>query len=86
MERLEKNKPTIALTDDQKRELAEVESTYRAKVAEKELLLRGEIEKARDKGEFEEVEKLERQLSVETARLREACEGKKEKMRAGFAK
>jgi hypothetical protein len=86
MERLEKNKPTLALTDDQKRELAEVESSCKAKVAEKELLLRGEMEKARDKGDFEEVEKLEKQLVAETSRLRGDCEQKKEKLRAGFGK
>ena len=85
MERLEKNKPTIALTDEQKRELAAVESTYKAKLAEKELLLRGEIQKAQAAGNFEEVEKLEKQLSSEICRLQEDCETKKEKLRASFA-
>jgi hypothetical protein len=86
MERLEKNKPTIALTDEQKRELAEVESTYKAKLAEKELLLHGEIEKARRAGDFEEVEKLEKQLASEIRRLQEDRETKKEKLRASFQK
>ena len=86
MERLEKSKPTIALTGDQKRELAEIDASCKAKVAEKELLLRGEIEKARDNGDFEEMEKVEKQLVMETARLREDCEARKEKLRAGFAK
>lgn len=86
MERLEKNKPTIALTDEQKRELAEIDANCKAKVAEKELLLRGEMEKARDNGDFEEMEKIEKQLVRETARLREDCEARKEKLRAGFAK
>jgi hypothetical protein len=84
MERLEKNKPTISLSDDQKRKLAEVESAYKAKLAEKELLLRGEIEKAQDAGNVEEAEKLEKQLAAETARLRDGCEAKKEKLRASF--
>jgi hypothetical protein len=84
MERLEKNKPTIALTDAQKRELAEVESTYKAKLAEKELLLRGEIEKALGAGDFEAVEKLEKQRASEIARVREDCEAKKEKLRSSF--
>ena len=85
MERLQKNMPTVVLTDDQKRELAEVESTYKAKVAEKELFLRGEIEKAQATSNFEEVEKLEKQLSSEMVRLRQDCETKKEKLRAGFS-
>ena len=44
------------------------------------------IEKARDNGDFEEMEKVEKQLVMETARLREDCEARKEKLRAGFAK
>lgn len=84
MERLQKKAPTIVLSDDQKRELAEVESSSKAKVAEKELFLRGEIEKEQASGNFEEVEKLEKQLSSEIVRLRDDCEAKKEKLRASF--
>ena len=84
MERLAKNAPSVALTDEQKRELAEVDSTYKAKKAEKELLLRGEIEKAQAAGNFEEVEKVEKQLASEIRRLQQDCEAKKEKLRASF--
>jgi hypothetical protein len=86
MERLEKNQPSIALTAEQKQQLAEVDSTYKAKIAEKELLLREEIRNAQAAGSFEEIEKLEKQLISEIARLREDCETKKEKLRASFAK
>jgi hypothetical protein len=86
MERLEKNAPSVALTDEQKKELAEVDSTYKAKIAEKELFLRNEIGKAEAAGKFEDVEKLEKQLASEIARLRENCEAKKERLRASFAK
>jgi hypothetical protein len=86
MERLEKNQPSVALTAEQKQQLAEVDSTYKAKIAEKELLLREEIRNAQAAGSFEEVEKLEKQLISEIARLREDCETKKEKLRASFAK
>jgi hypothetical protein len=86
MERLEKDKPTIALANEQKEQLADVDSTYKAKIAERELFLRDEIRKAQAAGNFEEVEKLEKQLSSEIARLREDCERKKEKLRASFAK
>ena len=86
MERLQKNAPSLALTDEQKKELAEIDSTYKAKIAEKELFLRDEIRKAQIAGNFEEVEKLEKQLASEIARLRDDCEVKKGKLRASFAK
>jgi len=85
MERLEKGAPSIALTEEQKKQLAEVDSTYKAKIAEKQLFLRGEIEKTQGSGNFEETEKIEKQLAAEIARLREACEAKKEKLRASFS-
>ena len=86
MERLAKASPTLALTDGQKKQLAEIDSTYKAKIAERELFLRDEVRKAEAAGKFEEVEKLEKQLTSEIARLRQDCEAKKEKLRAGFAK
>ena len=85
MERLEKKAPSMALSDAQKRELAEIDSTYKARIAEKELFLRDQIHKAQTSGNFEEVEKLENQLTTEIARLREDCEAKKEKLRASFS-
>ncbi len=86
MERLEKTQPSVALSDDQKKQLADVDSTYRAKIAEKELFLRDEIRKTQTAGNFEDVEKLEKQLTAEVARLRKDCEAKKEKLRASFGK
>ncbi|MEO6871873.1 MAG: hypothetical protein ABI233_06600 [Chthoniobacterales bacterium] len=86
MERLEKSAPTVALTDAQKAEIAEIDSTYKARIAEKELFLKGQIATARQSGNFEEVESLEKQLSIELRRLQEDCEEKKNKLRASFAK
>ena len=86
MERLAKASPTLVLTDEQKTQLAEIDSTYKAKIAEKELFLKDQIQKAENAGNFEEIEKLEKQLTSEIARLRQDCEAKKEKLRAGFAK
>ena len=86
MERLAKGQPIITLTDDQKKQLAEVDSTFKARIAEKELFLKGEIQKAQLAGKFEEIESLEKQLANEIKRLQEDCEAKKEKLRAGFAK
>jgi hypothetical protein len=84
MERLEKSAPSVALSDEQKKELSEIESSYKAKIAEKELLLREQIRKAETAGKFEEIEALEKQLASETARLRADCEAKKEKLRVKF--
>ena len=86
MERLEKNKPSIALTQEQKEQIAEIDSSYRAKIAEKELFLKDQIRKAQQGGSSDEAESLEKQLSVEVRRLQEDCEEKKEKLRAQFAK
>jgi hypothetical protein len=85
MERLERASPSSSLTEDQKKEIAEVDSTYRAKIAEKELFLKDQIQKAQSAGKFEEVESLEKQLASEIRRLQEDCEAKKNKLRASFA-
>ena len=82
MERLEKQSPSAKVTEEQKREIAEIESTYRARIAEKELFLADEIKKTRMAGQADEVSKLERQLASEVRRLNEDCEAKKEKVRA----
>jgi hypothetical protein len=86
MERLEKASPSISLTEDQKKEIAEVDSVYRAKIAEKEVFLKDQVRKAQSAGNLEEVESLEKQLTSEVRRLQEDCEAKKEKLRASFAK
>ena len=85
MERLEKTSPSLPLTEDQKKELAGIDSKYRAKIAEKELFLKDQIRKARAAGNLEEMESLQEQLTSETRRLQEKCEAKKEKLRASFA-
>lgn len=86
MERLEKSAPTVSLTDAQKAEIAEIDSTYKARIAEKELFLKGQIREAQQTGNFGEIEKLEKQLSVELRRLQEDCEEKKNNLRASFEK
>ena len=86
MERLEKGSPSISLSADQKKEIAEIDSVYRAKIAEKELFLKDQIRKARNAGTLEEAELLEKQLVLEIRRLQEDCEAKKEKLRASFGK
>ena len=86
MERLAKGQPVVTLTDDQKNQLAEIDSQFKARIAEKELFLKGEIGKAQAAGKFEEIESIQKQLTSEIKRLQEDCEAKKEKLRASFAK
>jgi hypothetical protein len=82
MERLSKTSPTIKLTAEQKKEIAELESKYAAKIAERELFIKDEIAKAVDKGDAEALEQLEKQLVSDRKSLRAELEEKKEKVRA----
>ena len=81
MERLNKTGPTVKLTEKQKKELAELDSKYQAKIAEREIALKDEIGKAAGKGEWEEMEKLEKQLLNERKKLQVELEEKKEDVR-----
>jgi len=85
MERLEKSAPSLQLSDAQKAQLAEIDSTYKARIAEKELFLQGKIRETDSSGTFEELEKLEKQMTSEIRRLQEDCEEKKAKLRESFA-
>jgi len=83
MERLNKAAPSVKLTEQQKKEIAELESRCAAKIAERELFLKGEIEKAIDKGDAEAIEQLEKQLVSDRKSFRAEFDEKKEKVRAG---
>ena len=83
MERLEKESPSTKLTDDQRSQLAEIDSLYKSKMAEKELLLRDQIQREQAAGKLKEVESLQQQLSSELRRLAQECESKKESIREG---
>lgn len=85
MERLAKQSPSVKLTADQKRQIAELDSLYRARFAEREIFLRGQIEKAIEKGDAEEMQQLERQILADRRNLESECEDKKEKVRRGEA-
>ena len=85
MERLEKKAPSVALTDEQKQQIADIESTFKARIAERELFLKGEISKANAAGNLEEAETLQKQLTIDIRRFQEDAEAKKEKLRASFA-
>ena len=85
MERLEAASPGVELTPDQKARIAELETKCKADIAAKELLLRGEMVKAESSGQFDEVAKLQRQLSDEIRRLEEKRDREKNAVRAPSA-
>lgn len=81
MERLQKSAPTRRLNETQKKELAELDSKYAAKTAEREIALADEINRAHAAGDVENAGKLQDQLVVERRKLQSELEAKKEQIR-----
>ena len=81
MERFQKDGPAVSLTDEQKAQLAEIDSLYQSKIAEKQVFLGDLITKAQATGDFAEVAQLEEQRRREIARLEDKREVEKEKIR-----
>jgi hypothetical protein len=81
MERLGQTSPSFKLTDEQKRAIAELESKAKAKIAERELLLRGEMDLAQSKGDQETLAQLEKQLASDRKSIQAELEEKKERVR-----
>ena len=81
MERLNKTSPTVKLSAEQKKQLAELDSKYAAKIAEREIALKGEIDKAAATGDAENAEKLQRQLVDDRKKLQAELEDKKDQVR-----
>ena len=83
MERLQKQAPETKLTAAQKKEISEIDQRYKAKRAERELFLNGEIAKAEASGDYEALEQLRKQLGMDLRRIDGDCEEQKEKVRKG---
>jgi hypothetical protein len=82
MERLGKTLgPERKLTAGQKQQLAELDSVYKAKIADLELSMTDKIAAARAAQDVEKVLELEQKLLAERQKLRSECEAKKEKLR-----
>ena len=77
MERLEKKEPTKKLSEKQKTRIAEINSLYGSKIAERETFLQGELVKERAKGDFEAVAQIQDQLARDVRRLHAEWEEKK---------
>lgn len=85
MERLNKQSPPVKLTGEQKAKIAELEARYRARLAEREIALKGAADEAAAKGDLAETEKLQRQLGDEKKKLADDLEERKEAVRQGKA-
>jgi len=81
MERLNKQSPPVKMTEQQKKQIAELESKYRAKIAEREIALKDQIASASGAGDFEKTEKLEEELARERRKLQAELEEKKDQVR-----
>lgn len=78
MERLNKTAPTVKLSEAQKKEIAELESQYAAKIAAREIAMKGEIASADD---VEKESALRDQLAFDRKKLQAELEEKKEQVR-----
>ena len=87
MERLRLSDPDAAapLTPEQKERLAEIDRVYQGKTAEREIFLKKQLDELLAAGNWEEAEKVEKQLASEKARLAEEKEAEKEKVRQARA-
>lgn len=85
MERLAKSDPSAnqPLTAEQKARLAEIDRVYKGKLAEREIFLKKQLDEAWSAQNAEEVEKIQKQLSSERARIEEDREAEKERVRRG---
>lgn len=82
MERLAKQAPSTKLTAAQKAELADLDSLYKSKIADREILVKGQLKKAAEKGDAEAYEQLEKQLVSDRKTLAAELEEKKDRVRA----
>ncbi len=83
MERLNRAAPATQLSKAKKEALAELDSKYQARIAEREIFLKAEMAKASVKGDLEALQQLDQQLSSDRKSLRVELEEKKEQVRQG---
>lgn len=78
MERLNKKSPTVKLNKEQKQEIADIESKYKSRIAEKEIHFKEKIHLATAEGDFGKIEELEKQMVDERNKLKEELEERKD--------
>jgi hypothetical protein len=85
MERLAKSDPASSrpLTPELRARLAEVDRVYLGRIAERDIFLKQQLERALAGTNAEEVDKIRQQIASERARLEEEREAEKERLRSG---
>ena len=73
----EEDKP---LSDEQKKKIAEIDSKYKAKIAEQRIFLEKNLSDAKAQGNEEEIELIRRQLNDEIADLEAKANSEKDKI------
>ena len=83
MERLKSEDSEVSkpLTDEQRRQLAEISIRYKAKMAERDIFLQKQLRDAEASGNFVESEQIRKQMALEKERLQVEMEEKKDKVR-----
>lgn len=83
MDRLAKSDPAgnKPLTAEKKARLAEIDTLYKGKLAEREIFLKKQLDDAWAARNAEEVDKIKKQLVSERARIEEEREAEKERIR-----
>lgn len=82
MERLAKSSPAEKpITAAKKTRLAEIDQVFKGKLAEREIFLKQQLNLAYAEQKAEEVDKIQKQLVSERARLEEEREAEKEQVR-----
>lgn len=83
MERLQKDDPDggSSITEDQREALADIDQKYKAKIAEREIFLKGKLQEAMFNHDAEAAVQLDAQLKNERLRLEDERESKKNQVR-----
>ena len=81
MERLNRSAPSKSLTADQKAAIAEIDSIYKAKIAEQEIRFRDQISEAESAGDAAKAQELRDLFQMEKQKFNEQAEVKKAKIR-----
>ena len=84
MERMaQKGGQLVALSDEQKKAIADVAQKAKAKIAETEIMFRQTLAKAREAGDEKKLKEAEQQLTDAIAKLRAREEAEKDRIRTG---
>ena len=83
MERLNRDTPSVNLSAEQKARLAELDSKYAARIAEREIAVQGDLDHALASGDVEKADEVRRVLASERKSLQAELEQKKDEIRSG---